>query len=74
VNLVPGIESHYWWRGKVERSSEVLLLMKTTVQKLARLEKLVLEKHPYDTPEFVVLPLTAGNRKYLKWIKDSVDA
>ena len=74
ANLVPKIESHYWWRGKIEKSAEVLLVMKTTRARLGELEKLVLAKHPYETPEFVVLPLTAGNARYLRWIGDCVAA
>jgi len=71
ANLVPKIESHYWWQGKIESGAEVLLLLKTQKSKLVALEKLVLAKHPYDTPEFVVVPLTAGNRKYLAWLTAS---
>jgi periplasmic divalent cation tolerance protein len=44
------------------------LILKTTKSKLGALEKLVLAKHPYDTPEFLVLPLSAGNKKYLGWL------
>ena len=72
ANLVPRIESHYWWQGKLEKNAEVLLLMKTTRTKLAALEKLVLTEHPYDTPEFVVLPITAGTTRYLDWLSASV--
>ncbi len=68
ANLVPKIESHYWWRGKIESSTEVLLLFKTTAGRLAALEKLVLKLHPYDTPEFVVVNLSAGNARYLDWL------
>jgi periplasmic divalent cation tolerance protein len=68
ANLVPKIESHYRWRGKIESSAEVLLILKTQKSKLAALEKLVLAKHPYDTPEFLVLPVSAGNNKYLDWL------
>jgi periplasmic divalent cation tolerance protein len=71
ANLVLKIESHYWWRGKIESGAEVLLVLKTQKAKLAALEKLVLAKHPYDTPEFIVLPLSAGNRKYLDWLNAS---
>jgi periplasmic divalent cation tolerance protein len=71
ANLVPKIESHYWWQGKVESSAEVLLVLKTTKARLAALEKMILSKHPYDTPEFLVLPLRAGNRKYLDWLAAS---
>jgi periplasmic divalent cation tolerance protein len=68
ANLIPKIESHYWWRGKMESAAEVLLILKTPKSKLVSLEKLVLAKHPYDTPEFLVLPLTAGSKKYLDWL------
>jgi periplasmic divalent cation tolerance protein len=72
ANLVPKIESHYWWRGKIETGGEVLLLMKTTRKHLTALEKLIFEKHPYDTPEFLVVPIDNGNARYLKWIAGSV--
>ena len=71
ANLVPKIESHYRWQGKIESGAEVLILFKTTKKQLAALEKLVLVRHPYDTPEFVALPLAAGNRKYLAWLAES---
>ena len=71
ANLIPKIESHYWWQGKMESGPEVLLLLKTQTTKLAALEKLVLARHPYDTPEFLVLPLAAGNQKYLAWLAAS---
>ena len=72
VNLVPKIESHYWWQGQLESSAEVLLILKTTKAKLFALERLVLANHPYDTPEFVVLPLRGGTERYLAWLSDSV--
>ena len=72
ANLMPKIESHYWWQGKLERSAEVLMLMKTTRPQLKALEEAILTRHPYDTAEFVVVPLEAGSAKYLAWIDDSV--
>jgi len=69
ANLVPRIESHYWWQGKVERGAEVLLILKTTAARLAELEQLILARHPYDTPEFIILTLSGGNRRYLNWLK-----
>jgi len=68
ANLVPKIESHYRWQGKIESGAEVLLILKTQKSKLAALEKLVLTKHPYDTPEFLILPVSAGNKKFLDWL------
>jgi periplasmic divalent cation tolerance protein len=69
ANLVPKIESHYWWHGKIESGAEVLLVLKTQKSKLAGLEKMILARHPYDTPEFLVLPVSAGNQKYLEWLR-----
>jgi len=72
ANLLPDIESHYWWRGKIEKSAEVLLLLKTTQSKVGQLEKLVLKLHPYDTPEFVVIESSKVTERYLTWARDSV--
>jgi periplasmic divalent cation tolerance protein len=73
ANLVPGIESHYRWQGRIERGAEVLLILKTTAGRLAKLEKLIVAGHPYETPEFVALPLTGGHRLYLDWLTASCD-
>jgi periplasmic divalent cation tolerance protein len=72
ANLIPKIESHYWWRGKIENGHEVLLLLKTTRARLAALEKFILAAHPYDTPEFLAVTFSAGNTRYLAWLADSV--
>lgn len=67
ANLVPKIESYYRWQGRLERSAEVLLLLKTSQAQLAALEKLVLAEHPYDTPEFVVMNPIGGTKRYFNW-------
>lgn len=72
VNILPGVESHYVWQGRRERSREVLLVIKSTRVAAKRLEQVVLQNHPYDTPEFVVLPIASGNARYLKWISASL--
>ena len=72
ANLVPGVESHYWWEGKICRDVEMLMVVKTSRAKLKVLEEFVLAEHPYDTPEIVVLPIDSGNRRYLKWVGESV--
>lgn len=68
ANMISKVESHYVWKGKVESGTETLLILKTTKSRLIPLEKLILAGHPYDTPEFVVLSLTDGNRRYLNWL------
>jgi periplasmic divalent cation tolerance protein len=72
ANLVPKIESHYRWQGRLQTGTEVLMILKTATARLDQLEKLILAKHPYDTPEFVVLPVERGNKKYLAWLNASV--
>jgi len=74
ANLISAVESHYWWRGKIERSAEVLIIFKTTRRRLAALEELILREHPYDTPEFLALPLQAGTARYLKWMAASTES
>ena len=68
VNLVPGIESHYWWQGRLETGKEILLILKTTTAQLAALERCLLAVHPYDTPEFLVVPVSGGSNRYLAWL------
>ncbi len=74
ANLVPRLESHYWWQGRLCQGAEVLILLKTTTAKLAALERVIVAEHPYDTPEFVALPVARVNRRYLDWWKQSVGA
>ena len=71
ATLVPKLESHYWWQGKIERGSELLIVFKTTTTHLKALEKLIVAEHPYDTPEFVVLSIQSGNKRYLDWLQSS---
>ncbi|WP_193210726.1 divalent-cation tolerance protein CutA [Luteolibacter marinus] len=69
VNLVPGVESIYRWEGEVERSGEVLGLIKTTCY--PELEAGLKELHPYEVPEIVALPVGAGLPAYLAWLGES---
>jgi periplasmic divalent cation tolerance protein len=71
ASLVPKVESHYWWQGKMESGREVLLLLKTRKSKLAALEKLILSLHPYKTPEILALPLAQGSTHYLQWLAEA---
>ena len=73
ANLVPAIESHYWWQGKLEQSNEILIVFKTIKSNLGALEKLILAQHPYDTPEIIALPIATGTERYLRWIETEVE-
>ncbi len=72
ANLVPKVKSHYWWKGKIESGSEVLMILKTQKSHLKALETLILARHPYETPEFLVLPVNAGSQKYLAWLSKAL--
>ena len=72
VNIVTvPVESLYNWKGKLERSRENLLLIKTTAKRLKALEREVLRLHSYETPEFLVLPIVAGSKAYLGWLAEN---
>ena len=72
VNMVPGIDSVFWWEGRLDRAQEVLLIIKTTRRRLAALTKAVRQRHPYDVPEVIALPIQAGHPPYLAWVRQSV--
>jgi periplasmic divalent cation tolerance protein len=72
VNVIPKIQSFFWWEGKLQKADEAQMVFKTTLAKIEELEKLVVDKHSYDTPEFLVLPASGGNSQYLEWLNASV--
>jgi periplasmic divalent cation tolerance protein len=72
VSFLSGMESLYWWKGQIETTSEVLVLFKTHVSKLEALERMISQHHPYETPEFVVLPVESASEKYLNWLVSSL--
>jgi len=74
VQILPGLESHYRWRGKKETSREVLLLIKTNAAVYKKLEKILLQNHPYEVPEIICLPITRGSKTYLDWINGEINA
>ncbi len=67
VNIVAGIESHYWWQGKLERGSEVLLLVKTSAEQFEAVSAAVREVHSYDCPEIVALDPREMAPAYRAW-------
>jgi periplasmic divalent cation tolerance protein len=73
ANLVKGVESHYWWNGKLESASEYLLVMKTTRTRFGRLAAAVKKAHSYQTPEIIALPVAHGSTPYLRWIAETVE-
>ena len=72
VSVIPNVSSTYRWRGKLERTGETLLLIKTTNEKLDRLVPRIKELHSYEVPEILVLPIERGLPEYLKWIEENL--
>jgi len=68
VNILPKMESFYWWNGKLENDQETVLIAKITDASRDALVERVLELHPYDTPCVLFLPVTGGNPEYLDWL------
>jgi periplasmic divalent cation tolerance protein len=71
ANLLPVAASIYRWEGKVEESSEVLLLMKTVRSRVEGLLAEIRRLHPYECPEGIVLPIESGLASYFEWIQVS---
>lgn len=72
VNIILSpAESFYWWKSKLEKAREYLLVMKTTAKRLAELEHEVNRLHSYEVPEFIALSIVAGSRDYLAWLRES---
>ncbi len=71
VNILTAMISVYRWKEGIEQDSEHQLVMKTTKARVAALWERLRELHPYEVPEFVVLPVVDGNDAYLRWIGES---
>jgi len=74
VNILPAISSVYVWKGQIEQDEEVLLLIKTNEQRLGDLQAHILEKHPYELPEVIAVPVTEGLTGYLQWLDDVMES
>lgn len=74
ATLFPAVRSIYRWQGKMESSTETVLLLKTGVDQLPALEARIHELHRYEVPEFLVLEVEAGSRLYLRWLNENLDS
>lgn len=68
INIIKGVESIYKWQGKIERSSECLLMIKTNKKNLKKAFDLITQIHPYEVPEIIALKIDQGSQRYLNWI------
>lgn len=72
VNIIGLMDSVYRWKGNVESSQELLLLIKTTADQFDKVRQVLREMHSYEVPECIALPIEDGLPEYLEWIGDSV--
>ena len=68
VNILPGMISHYWWQGKIERAEEAVMLIKTRASLAGHVSAAVKDMHSYTTPAIMVLPVESLDAAYHKWI------
>jgi periplasmic divalent cation tolerance protein len=71
VNVVPGLQSVYRWKGEVHHDTEAMLLVKTTRDRFEALKQAVLKHHPYELPEVIAVPVDRGHTPYLEWVIES---
>ena len=74
VNILAQCTSVYRWQGKLETANEVPLLIKTSRQTYSRLETVIRAHHPYELPEIIAVPVTAGLPDYLQWVSQETQA
>lgn len=72
VNVLSPMLSIYMWQGAVEDASERQLVIKTAASRVADLQERLKALHPYEVPEFLVVPIAEGSRDYLSWVTHSV--
>jgi periplasmic divalent cation tolerance protein len=70
VNIVDGMQSMFWWQGKVDKDSETVVIAKTKVGLVTQLTEKVKAVHSYDCPCVVAVPIIDGNPEFLQWIQD----
>lgn len=68
VNILPGMISHYWWQGALERGEEVVMIFKTRASLAEQVRQAVKEMHSYTTPAILVLPIESVDQAYLGWM------
>jgi periplasmic divalent cation tolerance protein len=72
VNIIPEVNSHFWWKDKLDSAKESLLIVKTKESLLPELVKSVKKIHSYSIPEIIALPIVGGSQDYLDWIDSEV--
>ncbi len=74
VNIVPRVDSLFWWQGKLDSAQESLLIVKTVARLLPEITEMVKKVHSYEVPEIIALPIISGNEDYLNWMDSQITA
>jgi periplasmic divalent cation tolerance protein len=73
VNILPGVQSIYRWKGEIESAQEWLLLIKTRADKFSAVRDAIGELHSYEVPECIVLEIEDGSLPYLQWLEKATE-
>ena len=73
VNVIDGIVSIYQWQGKVHEGDEVMLVVKSRRDLLARLQERLANMHSYEVPEAIAIPVVDGLPAYLEWLERELE-
>jgi periplasmic divalent cation tolerance protein len=72
ANIIPQMETMYWWQGEIQHSAESILILKTTKELVEKASELVKKWHSYSTPCILSIPIEAGGSDYIAWLKGEV--
>ncbi len=72
VNVIPGVHSYYEWKGSLENTTEYMVMIKTRSDRFNELQMMITSAHPYELPEIISVPITAGSQAYLAWLDAQV--
>src|SRR5258707_15445830 len=73
ANILPGVESIYRWKEKIESGNETLVLFKLSEDRQSAFQDKLRSLHPYDVPEIIFVPVASGLPEYLQWVSENCD-
>jgi periplasmic divalent cation tolerance protein len=74
VSIIPGVESRYWWKGRLETATELQLIIKTSAEQFERVAEVVRWHHSYECPEIISVAVTEVSPEYRAWWESTVQA
>ena len=74
ASVVSGVNSRFWWKGRIDSAKECLVLLKSKKENFVKIEKEIKRIHSYEVPEIIAIPVIAGSRDYLKWVEGAINS